>query len=165
MSRERFTIEQIINHLREAEVLPSQGQRVGEICRRLGIAEQTCYRWRREYGGLKLDRGTIVTGRLTAHENHAAVHHRVRVDVRNLEAEHLLAEIDRAGQVGEGEHDMADLRMSKFSSPSDGFEHRDAVDRPGTRRIDAWAKHRIDGTDNIAFKHQAVHGLCRSAWS
>ena len=60
---------------------------------------------------------------------------------------------------------MADLRMSKFSSPSDGFEHRDAVDRPGTRRIDAWAKHRIDGTDNIAFKHQAVHGLCRSAWS
>ena len=44
MSRERFTIEQIINHLREAEVLPSQGQRVGEICRRLGIAEQTCYR-------------------------------------------------------------------------------------------------------------------------
>jgi putative transposase len=55
MPRKRFTVEQIINHLREAEVLLSQGQRVGEICRRLGIAEQTYYRWRREYGGLKLD--------------------------------------------------------------------------------------------------------------
>ena len=55
MPRKRFTVEQIINNLREAEVLLSQGQRVGEICRRLGIAEQTYYRWRREYGGLKLD--------------------------------------------------------------------------------------------------------------
>ena len=55
MPRKRFTVEQIINHLREAEVLLAQGQRVGEICRRFGIAEQTFYRWRREYGGLKLD--------------------------------------------------------------------------------------------------------------
>jgi transposase-like protein len=55
MPRKRFTVEQIINHLREAEVLLSQGQRVGEICRRLRIAEQTYYRWRREYGGLKID--------------------------------------------------------------------------------------------------------------
>jgi len=55
MPRKRFTVEQIINHLREAEVLLSQGQRVGDVCRRFGIAEQTFYRWRREYGGLKLD--------------------------------------------------------------------------------------------------------------
>jgi len=55
MPRKRFTVEQIINHLREAEVLLAQGQRVGDICRRLSIAEQTYYRWRREYGGLKLD--------------------------------------------------------------------------------------------------------------
>jgi hypothetical protein len=55
MPRKRYTTEQIINHLREAEVLLSQGQRVGEICRRFGIAEQTYYRWRREYGGLKID--------------------------------------------------------------------------------------------------------------
>ena len=55
MPRKRFTVEQIINHLREAEVLLWQGQRVGEICRRLRIAEQTYYRWRREYGGLKVD--------------------------------------------------------------------------------------------------------------
>jgi hypothetical protein len=41
MSRKRFSIEQIINHLREAEVLLSQGQTVGEICRRIGVSEQS----------------------------------------------------------------------------------------------------------------------------
>ena len=55
MSRKRFSVEQIINHLREAEVLLAQGQTVGEICRRIGVSEQSYYRWRREYGGLKLD--------------------------------------------------------------------------------------------------------------
>jgi transposase-like protein len=53
MSRKRYTAEQIIGMLREAEVLLSQGQKVGEVSRRLGITEQTYYRWRREYGGLK----------------------------------------------------------------------------------------------------------------
>ena len=55
MSRKRFSVEQIINHLREAEVFLSQGQTVGEICRRIGVSEQSYYRWRREYGGLKVD--------------------------------------------------------------------------------------------------------------
>jgi len=55
MSRKRFTVEQIINHLREAEVLLGQGKTVGEICRRIGVSEQSYYRWRREYGGLKVD--------------------------------------------------------------------------------------------------------------
>ena len=55
MSRKRFSVEQIINHLREAEVLLSQGKTVGEICRRIGISEQSYYRWRRDYGGLKID--------------------------------------------------------------------------------------------------------------
>ncbi len=55
MSRKRFSVEQIINHLREAEVLLAQGQRVGEICRGIGVSEQSYYRWRREYGGLKVD--------------------------------------------------------------------------------------------------------------
>ena len=47
--------EKIIVKLREAEVLLSQGQTVGEVCRRLGIAEQTYYRRRKEYGGLRVD--------------------------------------------------------------------------------------------------------------
>ena len=55
MARKRYTVEQIINHLREAEVLLAQGQTVGEICRRIGVSEQSYYRWRREYGGLKVD--------------------------------------------------------------------------------------------------------------
>jgi transposase-like protein len=41
--------------LREAEVALSQGQTVGQVCRVLGISEQSYYRWRREYGGLKID--------------------------------------------------------------------------------------------------------------
>ena len=55
MPRKRFSVEQIINHLREAEVLLSQGKTVGEICRLIGVSEQSYYRWRREYGGLKVD--------------------------------------------------------------------------------------------------------------
>ena len=55
MSRKRFSVEQIINHLREAEVLLAQGQTVGKICRGIGVSEQRYYRWRREYGGLKVD--------------------------------------------------------------------------------------------------------------
>lgn len=55
MSRKRFTTEQIINIPREAEVRLSQGQTVGEICRLVGVSEQSYYRWRKAYGGLKLD--------------------------------------------------------------------------------------------------------------
>jgi len=46
MAKKRFLVEQIIGHLREAEVLLSQGMRVGEICRRIGVSEQSYYRWR-----------------------------------------------------------------------------------------------------------------------
>ncbi len=55
MSRKRYTPEQIIGFLREAEVRLSQGEKVGVICRGLGVSEQSYYRWRREYGGLKID--------------------------------------------------------------------------------------------------------------
>jgi len=53
MSRKRFTAEQIIGLLREADVKLSQGGNVGPISREMGITEQTYYRWRREYGGMK----------------------------------------------------------------------------------------------------------------
>jgi putative transposase len=51
MGRKRYTAEQIIGMLGEAEVLQSQGMTIGETSRRLGISEQTYYRWRKEYGG------------------------------------------------------------------------------------------------------------------
>ncbi len=54
MSRKRYSPEQIIGMLREAEVWLSQGQTVGEVVRNLGISEQSYYRWRREYGGMEV---------------------------------------------------------------------------------------------------------------
>ena len=55
MARKRFTPEQIITMLREAEVLLNQSNQVAEVCRKLGISEQTYYRWRKEYGGMRVD--------------------------------------------------------------------------------------------------------------
>ncbi len=55
MSRKRYSAEQIIQKLREAEVELSKGRSVGEVAKQLGITSQTYYRWRREYGGLKTD--------------------------------------------------------------------------------------------------------------
>ena len=55
MARKRYTPEQIIAKPREADVRLAAGEKTKAICRSLGIAEQTYYRWRREYGGLKVD--------------------------------------------------------------------------------------------------------------
>ena len=55
MARRKFTTEQIIGKLREAEVLQSQGESVESICKQLGINNQTYYRWRKEYGGIRID--------------------------------------------------------------------------------------------------------------
>ena len=54
MGRKRHTPEQIITALREAEVGLARGKSVKLISRELGITEQTYYRWRREYGGMKV---------------------------------------------------------------------------------------------------------------
>ena len=55
MARKRYTAEQIIGKLREAEVALAQGDPVAKGARRLGVTEQTSDRWRREYGGLRVD--------------------------------------------------------------------------------------------------------------
>jgi putative transposase len=55
MGRVRFKAEQIISKLREAEVLLGQGLSIGEAIRRLAVSEQTYYRWRKEYGGMRVD--------------------------------------------------------------------------------------------------------------
>ena len=51
----KFTAEQIIGKLREAEVWLAQEKTVPEVVRKLGVTEQTYYRWKREYGGLRTD--------------------------------------------------------------------------------------------------------------
>ncbi len=55
MVRKNFTAEQIINKLREAEVHISQGIPIAEASRKVGITQQTYYRWRKEYGGLRIE--------------------------------------------------------------------------------------------------------------
>ena len=55
MASKRFTPEQIISKLREAEVHLAQGEKMGAVSKRIAVTEQTYYRWRKEYGGLRMD--------------------------------------------------------------------------------------------------------------
>ena len=55
MSQKRYKSEEIIHKLRVAEVELSKGNDTGQICRKLGITEQTYYRWRKKYGGMKVE--------------------------------------------------------------------------------------------------------------
>ncbi len=55
MPTRRYCTEQIVSKLRQAEVELGRGLRVPLVCKKLGISEQTYYRWRKEYGGLRLD--------------------------------------------------------------------------------------------------------------
>jgi len=55
MPRKTFTAEQIIGKLRQAEILLSQGSTVTEASRKLGVTDHTYYRWRREYGGMRVE--------------------------------------------------------------------------------------------------------------
>ena len=55
MSRKRHSAEQIVNKLRQAEVRLAQGLTVAQMCKQIGVTDQTYYKWQREYGGLKTD--------------------------------------------------------------------------------------------------------------
>ena len=55
MPGKRFAAEQILNKLRETEVRLAKGETVAQVCKQIGVTEQTFYRWRREYGGLRID--------------------------------------------------------------------------------------------------------------
>jgi putative transposase len=62
MKGKKYTAEQIVTKLREAEVLLSKGQTLGEVCRQMGITDVTYYRWRKEYGGLRVDQAKRLKG-------------------------------------------------------------------------------------------------------
>ena len=62
MVRKGYTAEQIIGKLREAEILLSQGATIGEASRKIGVIEQTYYRWRKEYGGLRIEQAKRLKG-------------------------------------------------------------------------------------------------------
>ena len=55
MAKKRYNAEEIIHKLREAEVLLAQGSSIVQACKQLGITDQTYYRWRKSYGGMKVD--------------------------------------------------------------------------------------------------------------
>jgi transposase-like protein len=55
MGRQKHTAEQVISKLREAEVLQAKGMSMEEMLRQLGVSDATYYKWRKEYGGLRVD--------------------------------------------------------------------------------------------------------------
>jgi len=55
MAKKRYTSEEIIHKLREVDVLLGQGRSIAHACKQIGVTDQTYYRWRKGYGGLKVD--------------------------------------------------------------------------------------------------------------
>ena len=55
MAKKRYTADAIIRKLREAEILQGQGKTIAQAVKQIGVTEQTYYRWRKEYGGLRVD--------------------------------------------------------------------------------------------------------------
>ena len=55
MPKKGYSPEQIINKLREAEILLSQGNTIGVVCKKIGVSDFTYYRWRKEYGGMRVE--------------------------------------------------------------------------------------------------------------
>jgi len=55
MSKKRYSSEQIITKLREVEIMLSKGSTIGEASKKIGVTEQTYYRWRKQYGGMKVE--------------------------------------------------------------------------------------------------------------
>ena len=62
MVKKSHSPEQVINKLREVEILLNQGANVGEASRKIGVTEQTYYRWRKEYGGMRIEQAKRLKG-------------------------------------------------------------------------------------------------------
>ena len=62
MRKKGYKPEQIISKLRQADVLSSQGLKVEEICKKLGVSDVTYYRWRKEYGGMQIEQAKRLKG-------------------------------------------------------------------------------------------------------
>jgi len=62
VSKKRYGSEQIITKLREVEIMLSKGSTIGEASKKIGVTEQTYYRWRKEYGGMRVDQAKRLKG-------------------------------------------------------------------------------------------------------
>ena len=113
MAHKRFTSEEIIGLLRRAEIELSKGKTVSQACKLIGVTEQTYYRWRKEYGGLRTDQAKRL---------------------KELEKENArLKKV--AGGRGTGQGDFEGGRLGKLLSPA---KRRAAVEHvrryPGSRK-------------------------------
>ena len=62
MASKKRSVEEIIGKLREAEVALAQGEMVALVCRSTGVSDHTFYRWRQQYGGLRIDQARRLAG-------------------------------------------------------------------------------------------------------
>jgi transposase-like protein len=62
MAKKANTPEQIIGKLRQAELMINQGSTVAEVCRKIEVTDQTFFRWRKEYGGMRVDQARRLKG-------------------------------------------------------------------------------------------------------
>lgn len=62
MARKRYSAEEITRHLRTIEIETGKGLAIPDVCRKVGVTEQTYYRWKREYGGLRVEQAKRLKG-------------------------------------------------------------------------------------------------------
>ena len=91
MPSKRYNAEEIIHKLRETDVLLGQGQNVSQVCKQLGVSEQTYARWRKTYDGMKV-------GQAKRLKELEAEHARLRRAVADLTAGKLILQAVAAGK-------------------------------------------------------------------
>jgi len=127
MPRKRFSAEQIVNKLREADVLLSKGQTIAQACKQIGVTDQTYYRWRREYGGLKVDQAKRLKAleivRLAARHPQLPCNRFIEEISKSTMSHHwrVLREAGLIRQVGEGTSRLNSLRREELDKRFPGM--------------------------------------------
>lgn len=137
MARTRYTAEEIIGQLRTIEIELGKGLAVVEACRKLGITEQTYYRWKKEYGGLRVDQVSLSMSKLIAEGSMMPACREARVYLSKDHREH------GAGRSTETQHHQGLKERAHFShglllsyvkdSAGRAFHHRDSLELDGVR--------------------------------
>jgi len=102
MAREGYKPEQIINKLREAEILLNQGATVGEASRKIEVTDQTYYRWRKEYGSMRVEQAKRLKQQVTMVTSSPGANILRLMDV----CDHVVTDLSDTA-IFEGEHSLA----------------------------------------------------------
>jgi transposase-like protein len=121
MSRKGHTTEQIVNKLRQADVELAKGQSIAAVCKQIGVTDQTYYRWRKEYGGLKVDQAKRFK----------------ELEQENARLKRLLAdaELDKAILREAARRSRRDLRHSSITWPANVSSEPTSFIRPPRREF------------------------------